>query len=203
MTTAEKRIWTPANVVSVARVGAFPLILALAYAEGYWAGIEGKRALSFFTALIFTLAFLTDILDGYLARSRDEVTILGKMLDPLSDKCLVVTALLVLLMFHRVPAWVAVLIILREIAVTGLRTLASVEGIIVAASMWGKIKTAVQATALGLLLLHYPRVIFGISIDFHWLGTAILYPALAITLWSGYDYFDKVLRRIYGGDGEA
>ncbi len=197
---SEKRIWTPANIVTMARIGAFPILLILAYLEYYTPTETAKRILSLAAFLVFTVAFLTDILDGYLARSRGEVTKLGKLLDPLSDKALVVTVLMVLVMFDRAPAWVAVLIILREIGVTGLRTMASAEGIIVAASGWGKLKTNLQAYSLGLLILHYKRAIFGVAIDMHLFGTILLYVALAVTLYSGYDYFSKVFGKILGSD---
>jgi CDP-diacylglycerol---glycerol-3-phosphate 3-phosphatidyltransferase len=198
MKDVEKRIWTAANIVSLARIGAFPIILILAYIEYYCTSEAGKRTISLITFLLFSVAFLTDYLDGYLARSRGEVTKLGKLLDPLSDKALVVTVLVILVMFDRAPAWVAVLIILREIAVTGLRTMALAEGVLVSSSMWGKVKTNAQAFALGSLILHYNRNILGLNVNAHLLGTVLLYVALAITLYSGYDYFDKVLRSALG-----
>jgi CDP-diacylglycerol--glycerol-3-phosphate 3-phosphatidyltransferase len=192
-----KRIRTPANLISLGRIAVFPIIIILAYIEYYTPGLAVKKVLTYITWLVFMVAFLTDILDGYLARSRNEVTTLGQLLDPLSDKCLVITALMMLVMLGRVPAWVAALIIIREVAVTGLRAMAQEEGFIVAASVWGKVKTITQVIALCFLLLHYPRVLFGVTIPVHQIGIVILYAAFVITLGSGYDYFRKVFKQVF------
>ena len=94
-----------------------------------------------------------------------------------------------LVMLGRAPAWIATIIILREVAVTALRTMASAQGLIIAASAWGKAKTVTQAFALGFLLFHYPRNVFGLSVNFHLWGTILLYLALVVTLYSGWEYF--------------
>ena len=183
------RVWTPANIVTMTRIGAFPLIMGFCYLEHYAHGEETKRLFAMLSMLVFVIAFLSDILDGYIARSRNEVTTLGKFLDPLSDKLVMVAALVMLVRFERAPAWAAVLIILREIAVTGLRTLASVEGLVISASAGGKLKTVVQVIAVACLLFSYKRHFLGIIIDFDFWGEIVLYIALVITLWSGFDYF--------------
>ncbi|MCZ7582535.1 MAG: CDP-diacylglycerol--glycerol-3-phosphate 3-phosphatidyltransferase [Deltaproteobacteria bacterium] len=188
-------VWTPANIVSAARIAMFPFMIVLAYLELAFPSENVRRHLTFWYALLFTLGMLSDVLDGYLARSRNEVTTLGKFLDPLSDKILVVTALLLLVMHGRAPAWVAIVIILREVTVTALRTMASAEGVIITARWWGKLKTLFQSFALGFLLLHYPRNLFGVVFDFHFWGTVLLYAALVITVWSGYEYFHAFFLR--------
>ena len=112
------------------------------------------------------MAGATDFLDGYLARRHSQVSRFGKFLDPLADKLLVSAALIMLIPLGRVPAWMAVLIVGRELTVTGLRGLAAAEGIILAADRWGKAKTALQMAALTALIFHYPFL----SINFQSLG---------------------------------
>src|SRR3954467_10284434 len=99
-------------------------------------------------AVVFALASLTDFVDGYLARQREEITTFGKLMDPLADKLLIVAALISLVSLHRLPAWVAMVIITRELAVTGLRSLAAERGVVIAASWLGKVKTALQVAAV-------------------------------------------------------
>jgi len=150
---------------------------------------------------IFIIASVTDTLDGYIARSRNQVTRFGKFMDPLADKLLVTAALISLVEFHIIPAWAAMIIIAREFAVTGLRTVAAAEGIVIAASGWGKAKTVTQITAIimALVNLNYNRVSLGAIKKF------INYPhkflnittdiamaaAIIITIISGLDYFLK------------
>lgn len=150
---------------------------------------------------IFIIASITDKLDGYIARSRNQITTFGKLMDPLADKILVTAALISLVEFHIVPAWVATIIIAREFAVTGLRTVASSEGIVIAASGWGKAKTVVQITAIifALINLNYNHVSLGIIKKFvtyphrmlNLFTDATMTIAIIITIISGVDYFIK------------
>jgi len=136
---------------------------------------------------VFVLAALTDKLDGYVARSRNQITRFGKFMDPLADKLLVTAALISLVEFQVIPTWVAVIIIAREFAVTGLRSLAAAEGIVIAASWWGKIKTVIQIVAivLSLINLNYKELYFAQISNF------MMYLAVLVTLLSGFDYFIK------------
>lgn len=120
------------------------------------------------------------------------VTNLGKFLDPVADKLLITAALIMLTEIGRIPAWMVVIIIGREIAVNGLRSIASSEGIIIAASDLGKGKTILQISALIGLLLHYKYL----GINFHATGMAILWVALLVTAWSGFDYFYRFMKVI-------
>ena len=130
-------------------------------------------------AIVFAVASFTDYLDGYLARKWHVVTNFGKFADPLADKMLVMSAFIMLVGLDMVPAWVAAVIICRELAVTGLRLLLVENGgTVLAAAMPGKIKTATQMLSVILLLCHLSL-----------LGTILLYIALFFTLYSGYDYF--------------
>jgi len=142
--------------------------------------------------VVFSIASITDWLDGYLARKMNIVTNLGKFLDPIADKLLIAAALVMLVGLGRIPAWMVVVIIGREIAVTGLRSIASSEGIIIAASDLGKGKMILQISALIGLLLHYQYL----GIDFHAVGMMLLWVALALTAWSGFDYFYKFMKVI-------
>ena len=142
---------------------------------------------------VFTLAAITDWIDGYFARKYASVTALGKLMDPLADKILVATALIMLIPLDRMPAWMALLILCREIVITGLRGMASTEGIVIQASGLGKIKSICQYIGLGTLI--FPAALSPIP-HLHLIGLAIMYVALALTLWSGFDYFYR-LRKIY------
>ena len=151
---------------------------------------------------IFILASLTDKLDGYIARSRNPITNFGKFMDPLADKLLVTSALISLVELSIIPAWAAIIIIAREFSVSGLRTLAAADGIVIAASWWGKIKTVIQIIAIILLLLEVnigstavlSNFVNGSSFlkgFFQYAPSIALYLSVIITIVSGIDYFVK------------
>ena len=152
---------------------------------------EQSKSMGFFCWLLFSFAAATDWVDGYLARRFEAVSTLGKLLDPLADKLLVSTALVMLIPLGRLPAWVALLILSREMFITGLRGAASSEGIVVAASNLGKIKSITQYFGLGTLI--FPLGILPVP-NLHQLGMGLVYVALVLTLWSGIDYFWKLHR---------
>jgi CDP-diacylglycerol--glycerol-3-phosphate 3-phosphatidyltransferase len=138
-------------------------------------------------ALIFIIAASTDSLDGYIARKRKLVTNLGKLLDPLADKLLVSAVLVSLVEMDKVGAWIVIVIISREFAVTGLRQIALLEGHVIAASKWGKWKTATQITAIiALLINNFPFAFINFRFDL-----VASWVAAVITLYSGFDYFIK------------
>lgn len=146
-------------------------------------------------ALTFFIASLTDYFDGYLARRHGHTTTLGKFLDPLADKLVVVAALIMLTAinrFPRVPAWMVVVIVGRELAVTGLRAIASSEGVILPAEELGKYKMIFQMFALHGLLLHYSYF----HLDFHLAGMYFLWLSLVLGVWSGIEYHIKVIRQV-------
>lgn len=155
--------------------------------------LEQTRSMAFYSWLVFTIAACSDWVDGYFARRFASVTALGKLMDPLADKILVTTALIMLIPLGRLPAWIALVILSREIIITGLRGMASAEGVVVAASGLGKIKSLGQYIGLGTLI--FPLGIFPIPY-LHQIGLGIVYIALVLTVWSGVDYFYK-LRHIY------
>lgn len=141
----------------------------------------------YIAAAIFILAASTDGLDGYIARTRKQVTNLGKFMDPLADKLLVSAALISLVELGNIKAWIAIIIIGREFAVTGLRAIAASEGVVIAASKLGKYKTVSQIVAIVAILLHdFPLSLLKIPI-----GQISLYIAVLFTIASGVDYFIK------------
>ena len=179
----DKRVslWNPANIVTIARVVLVPLWLLLAE----W-GVS--PLLTFF---FFVLISASDSLDGYLARSRHEVTDFGKFLDPIADKLVVVVALCYLLEHGMTSIWVLFVIVLREFLVSGLRMVVATSGEVVAASMLGKIKTATTLVGIAILLF-VPIVPVGAFHDIlYWLGQITIVVATLFTAWSGIDYFVK------------
>ena len=143
---------------------------------------------------VFALAALTDGLDGYFARSRGAVTTFGKLMDPIADKLLVTAALVALVSLNRLEAWVTVVIIAREFAVTGLRGLAAEQGVVIQASWLGKVKTALQIAAIIALIVFEPAPL---SVDL------LVYAAVAATVISGVDYFFGFRRIVTKGGAQA
>lgn len=184
-----------ANKLTIVRIFLVPIfIVFITLRMSYYGTI--------IATLVFIIASLTDKLDGYIARSRNQITHFGKFMDPLADKLLVTAALISLVELHSVPAWAAIIIIAREFAITGLRTLAADQGIVIAAGWWGKIKTVTQIIAIVLILvkvivIQLPslRSIFeGIPNSMHILSISsnvLLYLAVITTILSGIDYFVK------------
>jgi CDP-diacylglycerol---glycerol-3-phosphate 3-phosphatidyltransferase len=172
------------NLLSALRIFAIPVLVIL---------LTSPAPLpSFLASMLFGVASLTDLLDGYLARQQKAETAVGKLLDPMADKLMILAGMIMLIPLDRIPAWMAVLIIGREVAITGLRGIASAEGFVIAASRWGKAKMFLQSLALGALMLHYEYL----GVNFHILGAILLWIALVITLWSGFDYFYKFYKEM-------
>ena len=176
-----ERFWNLPNTITVVRTGAVPLLLSLPL----FPGVLGSRVIGF----CFVLAALSDMLDGWLARRGKQITHIGKLLDPLADKLVISTALIVMLaMENRIPEWatfMVVIIIGRELAVTALRGIASAGGQVMAASALGKWKAATQSVAAAALIFHYP--LYGLPA--HTIGMVLLFAATGLTLFSGYAYF--------------
>ena len=167
------------NALTLLRIVAVPVVVVALLGE-----TPNGDALA---AAVFALAAATDGLDGYFARSRDAVTTFGKLMDPLADKLLIIGALLSLVSLGRLAAWVAMVIIAREIAVTILRTIAAERGLVISASWLGKLKTVLQIAAVIALIVADPAPL-GVDL--------LVYAALAVTVVSGADYFFGLRRRI-------
>jgi CDP-diacylglycerol--glycerol-3-phosphate 3-phosphatidyltransferase len=181
---SQKNIYNLPNALTVIRLACIPLVMICLNIPGRWGG--------FLAALFFGMASITDILDGFFARRYGEVTSLGKFLDPLADKILICLTMIMLIPLGRIPVWMVLIIVMREMAVTGLRGIAISEGIVITASSLGKYKTLFQSIAVLGLCLHYTYL----DLSFHAVGMAFLWVALILTVWSGLDYlwkFRKVL----------
>ena len=167
------------NVLTVLRIVAVPvLVVAL---------LDETPDGDVIAAVVFALAAITDGLDGYIARRRQQITTFGKLMDPLADKMLVIAALISLVSLDRLAAWVAMVIIARELAVTGLRALAAERGVVIAASWLGKAKTGLQIAAILAVIAFDPTPVW---------ADVLLYVAVAVTVISGADYFFGIRRRI-------
>jgi CDP-diacylglycerol---glycerol-3-phosphate 3-phosphatidyltransferase len=170
------------NLLTLLRIAMVPALV--------WLLLYAGPAPSAAAAGVFFVATLSDFFDGYIARSYGSGTTLGKFLDPMADKLLVTAALIMLAAmprFPRVPAWIVVVLVTREIAVTGLRAMAAAEGVVMAAEELGKYKMVLQSIAIQALLIHY--VYF--HVDFFAAGIFILWIAMAVSVWSGVDYYLK------------
>jgi len=180
-----------ANRITLARIFLVPIIMFFLLVNVKFPSIKIEQFVitynQIIAALIFIIAASTDSLDGYIARKRKLVTNLGKLLDPLADKLLVSAVLISLVEMGKVGAWIAIVIISREFAVTGLRQIALVEGVVIEASKWGKWKTATQITAIiALLINNFPFAFINFRFDIF-----ASWVAAIITLYSGFDYFIK------------
>jgi CDP-diacylglycerol--glycerol-3-phosphate 3-phosphatidyltransferase len=172
---------TLANLLTFSRILLIPVFVAL------FINPTPKRSLA--AAVVFVIAAVTDMLDGYIARRRGEITKLGRLLDPIADKLLVLSGLILLVQFDRVIALVAILIIAREVAVTGVRAIAASEGVVLEAETIGKWKMAIQVIAIVLLILEDSLLTLVWPMPWlHWLGTGLLYIALILGLVSGGQY---------------
>jgi CDP-diacylglycerol---glycerol-3-phosphate 3-phosphatidyltransferase len=160
-----------ANKITILRIILVPIFL-------FFIAVKIKYGIYFATA-IFIIAALTDTLDGYIARSRNQITKFGKFMDPLADKLIVTAALISLVELTKLSTWVVMIIVAREFAITGLRSVAASEGVVIAASNWGKAKTFTQIVAIIAALIEFPY------------NEVLIAIAVAITIISGIDYIYK------------
>ncbi len=178
------QILTLPNGLTIIRVLAIPLILILLFSPILISKI--------ITAFLFLLFAVTDFFDGYLARRRRIVTTLGKFLDPLADKLLIVTALIALISARGIPAWMVIVIVGREIAVTGLRGIAVSQGMVIGSSNSGKYKTVFEVVSIFFLILNGK----GSPISFHDVGMGLLWVAILLAVYSGVSYFKNFLKEL-------
>jgi CDP-diacylglycerol---glycerol-3-phosphate 3-phosphatidyltransferase len=195
----KKELWSSPNLITLVRIGAIPVFLVFTYYE--------SRLNSFIAALVYAVTAATDFLDGWLARRTNQVTVIGKFLDPLADKLIAMAALVMLVHLGRVAAWVVILVMAREFAVTGLRTIAMSEGIVIAAGQEGKYKTALQLAGIVFLILHYAYPIDFLlttaMVDANRVGTVLLYISVFFSVWSAWNYFAGFLEAVYAKDAAA
>ena len=180
------------NMIIIFRIMLVPvLFMLLLFSPG--------KLQSFFAGLVFSVASISDCVDGYLARRMNLVTDFGKFLDPLADKLLVGVALIMMIPLGRVSLWIVAIILGREVMVTLLRVISLKKGnAVIEASMTGKYKTGFQIAAIIPLLFHYEYNLglnyFNFSVNFHVVGMAFLYAALILTIWTGVDYLYKFFK---------
>ena len=177
------RILNVPNTLSLVRVFLAPLVLLFLSlrisAPVPFLSLDGAEPLTLgdlLAAVVFIIAAITDSMDGYIARKHHLITTLGKFIDPLADKVLVIAAMIALVELQRIPGWIVLVIITREFVVTGLRLVAAAEGVVIAASKGGKLKTVFQIVALTMLILKLPG------------GMALMWVAMILTVWSGMEY---------------
>jgi CDP-diacylglycerol--glycerol-3-phosphate 3-phosphatidyltransferase len=173
------------NLLSVLRIALIPFFVFLLLPAGEETVCVGPF-------VVFALASITDFFDGYIARRTQQITKLGKLLDPIADKILIASALIFLVQLQRVSAWIVIVIIAREFAVTGIRAMASTEGIVMPADQLGKHKMGAQITAILMLLLNN-RFWF---LDWHLLGTLAIWVAMVLSLISGFQYVSRFIKEM-------
>jgi len=166
------------NALTVLRILLVPVLVV---------ALVDETSSDWLAAGVFAAASLTDAIDGYIARSRKQVTTFGKLMDPVADKLLIIAALVVLVSLHRIPAWIAMVIIAREFAVTVTRMTAVSQGVVISANWWGKAKTVVQVAAIFFAIGFDPTPA---AVD------ALLYVAVVITVISGIDYLFGLRRML-------
>jgi len=181
-----KHLLTLPNILTALRFVLIPVLIILFM-------VEQTTSIEMATFLVFSFAAITDFVDGYLARKNDQVTVLGKLLDPLADKVLVTAALIMLIPLGKIPALASLIIISREIIVTGFRGLAATSGKVVAAGMLGKIKANLQFFGIGFLL--FPLGVLPIAHQ-HEIGRILIYASIILAVWSAFEYFYK-LREVF------
>jgi CDP-diacylglycerol--glycerol-3-phosphate 3-phosphatidyltransferase len=172
------------NILTMFRIVMIPVVMLMLQ--------EGTPAMNFWAGWVYTFATITDALDGYLARKRGLVSVLGKFLDPLADKLLVMATLVLMVGMGRVPAWIVVIILARELSISMLRMIASSEGVVIAAGEGGKAKTALQMVAVLFLMLHHSYLIdFWFAewtVDFNLAGLWLLYLSVFFAITSAGEY---------------
>lgn len=185
-----KEITSLPNLLTLARIAIIPLVLVY---------ITNENSLDcMIAAVLYAASAITDFIDGYLARKWKQVSLIGKFLDPLADKILVMATLVWMVPLGRIDAWLVVLLLAREFSITGLRSVASSEGLVISARDMGKHKTAFQMLGILFLIIHFRyRIVFtNIFLDFHLSGLYIIYISLVFSLFSAFEYIHLFARAI-------
>ncbi|MCC6751201.1 MAG: CDP-diacylglycerol--glycerol-3-phosphate 3-phosphatidyltransferase [Deltaproteobacteria bacterium] len=194
-------ITTLPNLLTMLRIVLIPAVLVY---------IDNESPLrSFAACLLYAASAITDFLDGYVARRSGRTSILGKFLDPLADKLLVMATLVWMVPLGRIEPWVVILLLTREISITALRGIASAEGLVIAARQMGKDKTALQLIGILCLIIHfrYPVIFTDYYVDFHQVGLYTVYISLVLSVSSAVEYLQLFARAVSGkpsaGDGST
>ncbi len=185
------------NILTLGRILLVPVVLVF---------IDNDSPLrSFIASMLYAACAITDLIDGYLARKWNQITLLGKFLDPLADKILVMATLVWMVPMGRIDAWLVVLLLARELSITGLRGVASSEGLIISARQLGKHKTALQMVGILCLIIHfrYPILVLGAYVDFHRVGLYTIYISLVFSIFSAIEYIGLFFQAVQQGDRHA
>lgn len=192
-----QEFWNLPNMLTLGRIAVIPLFV--------WLTADGDPMSSFLSAFVFTLAAVTDVVDGFLARRWNMITVTGKLLDPLADKLIVAAALVMMVRLGRVPAWLVIVLLSREFIVTGLRQIAASEGMVIAAGQEGKWKTSLQLVGIVALCVHYTHPTYLIvdwyDVNYNAVGQTLLFLSTAFSVWSAAIYFRAFLNML-GRRGE-
>ncbi|MFA4874327.1 MAG: CDP-diacylglycerol--glycerol-3-phosphate 3-phosphatidyltransferase [bacterium] len=181
------------NWITIGRLLAAPVLLVvMLFIDDANLDVTLNRKFSFVAALVFTLAMCSDMVDGYLARKKGLQSTFGKFIDPLADKMLFIVAMIMMVGLGRMPAWIVAIFFIREVTITALRGIAVDEGIVIAASHWGKYKSAFVSIATVGLLLHYP------FFDIQWrlIAWVLIVPSLVFSVGSGLQYSVGFFREV-------
>lgn len=192
LSTIRQDIVNIPNLLTLFRIFLIPPVCVLIF----W----GDPVSVLIAVILFWVASITDWIDGYIARRQGLVSMTGKFLDPLADKLLVMATLLMLLPMGRVPSWLAIILLGRELTVSGLRAIAAAEGLVISAGQGGKFKTAFQMTGLIALMLHFtydvPYGFMTVRVNFHYLGMGLMIISAIFSVTSAYEYFRGFLKAI-------
>lgn len=187
-----EQFWNLPNILTLGRIAVIPLFMWLTY--------DGNPLYSLGAAILFSLAAITDVVDGYLARRWKMVTIVGKFMDPLADKLIVLAALVMMVRLGRIPAWLVILLLSREFVVTGLRTIAANEGMVISAGQEGKWKTSLQLVGIISLCIHYVHPLWmpwsTYRVDYNLVGRVLVYLSAIFSIWSAAGYFRAFLSMV-------
>ncbi|NBD09477.1 MULTISPECIES: CDP-diacylglycerol--glycerol-3-phosphate 3-phosphatidyltransferase [Corallococcus] len=197
-----QEFWNLPNMLTLGRILIIPLFVWLTY--------DADPLHSLLAGLVFAVASITDVVDGYLARKWNLITVVGKFMDPLADKLIAMAALVMMVRLGRIAAWVVIVLLAREFIVSGLRTIAASEGMVIAAGQEGKWKTSLQLVGIISLCVHYVHPLdLGfrtVTVDYNQVGKVLVYLSGAFSVWSAVVYFRAflgMLARRGGADPDA
>jgi CDP-diacylglycerol---glycerol-3-phosphate 3-phosphatidyltransferase len=196
-----QEFWNLPNMLTLGRILLIPVFVSFTS--------DGDPFYSLMAAVVFAVASITDVIDGYLARKWNLITVVGKFMDPLADKLIVMAALVMMVRLGRIAAWVVIVLLARELIVSGLRTIAASEGMVIAAGQEGKWKTSLQLVGVISLCVHYVHPLdLGfqvVTVDYNKVGKVLVYLSGAFSVWSAVVYFRaflSMLARRGGGDAQ-
>jgi CDP-diacylglycerol---glycerol-3-phosphate 3-phosphatidyltransferase len=191
-----KEFWNLPNMLTMGRIAIIPLFV--------WFTYDGDPWFSLMAASVFTIAAVTDVVDGFLARRWNMITVVGKLLDPLADKLIVAAALIMMVRLGRIPAPIVITLLSREFIVTGLRQVAASEGMVISAGQEGKWKTALQLVGIVALCIHYSHpvnfIFVTLNVNFNLVGQIWIYLSTAFSVWSAVVYFSAFVKMLKGPD---